>query len=579
MNNKTRWIIIACWWGCLASLPAQVTTTSQQLDGLSFKKGLKVGGGLSLANTFYEGNTGFINRDPYAFYLNGNVDANLWGISMPFSFSYSNTSKSYTQPFNRFQLAPSYKWVRLYVGSTSMSFSKYTLADHQFNGVGVELTPGNWYVGAMYGRFLKAIKYDPFSNNINSVSYRRTGYAAKAGYSAEGDIYEVTFFSGKDHENSLKYSLPEESDLHPKQNTAVSANVKKSFLKYFYAQAEYAFSIYNSEIRNRNGEKTETNNMIDHIFGAQATDKYVDAVNGSVGYQNPVWGLAFRYERVAPNYETLGGYYFTNDLENFALAPNVKLFGGKISLAGSIGLEYNNLNNELKNHTHRVVGSGNINYSSGKAWSAGFNYSNFTTYTRINPNNYPYYTDALDSLNFYQISQSFAGNVAYTFGIQSVSNVVSLNGSLQNGNTQANTRRTSFSEYLSGALSFSQQYPASTFGWSSYVNANYCNTDLFDSFFWGPGVSLNRSFFKKSLTSALSCSYNENTQNGERAGSLLNTSLSMMYQVKGINEKLGKHGFSLNVNHTNRFGGPPRQNSVNKRAYEFLTTLTYRVSF
>jgi len=535
---------------------------------------------LSFSNTFYQGNNAFIHRDPYAFYLNGNLDVNLWGISMPLSFAYSNTSKSYTQPFNRFKLAPSYKWIKLHLGTSSMDFSKYTLAGHQFNGAGVELTPGNWYVGAMYGRLLKAIDYNPFANNLNAISYRRTGYAAKVGYSTEGDSYEVSFFSGADDPNSLKYDIPEEVFLHPKKNTAVSGNVRKSFLKYFYVQAEYAFSIYNSEIRNRNGEKAETSNMLGNLLGEQATDKFVDAVNGSIGYQNPVWGLAFKYERVAPNYETLGGYYFTNDLENFTLAPNVRLFGGKISVAGNIGLEYNNLNNSLMNNTHRIVGAGNINYSSGEAWNAGFSYSNFSTYTRVNPNNYPFYTDALDSLNFYQVSQSFASNVSYMFGKESVSNTISLNGSFQNGNAQANAKRTSFNEYLSGSLSYAQQFKPLSFGWSSYFSANYCNADSFNSFYWGPGVSINKSFWKNSLSSALSCAYNANTVSGEPAGSLLNTSLSMSYQVKAINEKFGRHGFSFNVNLTNRLGDAPRQGSnTNEKEYQFLTTLAYRVSF
>ena len=76
---------------------ADVTTTSQNLDDLSFKKGLKVNGGLSFTNNFYKGSDSLVLRDPYAFYLNGNLNVNLWGVSMPFSFMYSNTQKSYTQ--------------------------------------------------------------------------------------------------------------------------------------------------------------------------------------------------------------------------------------------------------------------------------------------------------------------------------------------------------------------------------------------------------------------------------------------------------------------------------------------------
>ena len=156
--------------------------------------------------------------------------------------------------------------------------------------------------------------------------------------------------------------------------------------------------------------------------------------------------------------------------------------------------------------------------------------------------------------------------------------MISLNGSFQNGNTKSGNVQTSFSDYVSGSLSYSQQYPKLALGWSSYINANYCDTGQFDSFFWGPGFSLNKSFWKNKLTHVLSCSYNDNKSNGNSAGSLLNTSLSMVYQVKALKEKLGKHSFSLNANMTNHFGKQSTENSRAKE-YEFLTTLTYKVNF
>ena len=49
-----------------------ITTTRQNLDEFSFKKGVKVGGGLSFSKDFYVGSDSLDTRDPYAFYLNGN---------------------------------------------------------------------------------------------------------------------------------------------------------------------------------------------------------------------------------------------------------------------------------------------------------------------------------------------------------------------------------------------------------------------------------------------------------------------------------------------------------------------------
>lgn len=76
-------------WGILlfyvVSAYADITTTSQNLDEFSFKKGFKASGGLSFSNDFYVGSDSLVSRDPYAFYLNGNLKG-----------------KSHPHPFRRF---------------------------------------------------------------------------------------------------------------------------------------------------------------------------------------------------------------------------------------------------------------------------------------------------------------------------------------------------------------------------------------------------------------------------------------------------------------------------------------------
>ena len=168
---KRFFIVMMLGMICSLSAWADISTTSQQLDDFSFKKGLTAHGGLTFSNEFYSGSDSLVRRDPYAYFLNGNLNMNLWGISLPFSFSYSNTQISYTQPFNKFKLDPSYKWVHLLVGTNTMEMSPYTLSDHEFTGVGVELTPGKWKIAGMYGRLNKAVEYDPMVNNYNTVAF------------------------------------------------------------------------------------------------------------------------------------------------------------------------------------------------------------------------------------------------------------------------------------------------------------------------------------------------------------------------------------------------------------------------
>lgn len=568
-------VVMLALGGVSVRMQAAITSTSQNLDEFSFKKGLTMNGGLSFSNSFYSGSDSLVYRDPYAMFLNGNLNFNLWGISMPFSFSYSNTQKSYTQPFNRFKLDPRYKWVHLLVGTNVMEMSKYTLSDHDFTGVGVELTPGNWNISGMYGRLKKAVEFDSKVENYSTVSYKRMGYAAKVGYDASFGEYNVTFFHGEDDKNSLDDEVPMECYLTPQENTAVSASVTQKFLKYFYVHGEYAVSIYNSNILTEEDEPAKTGNILDRILGRNVSERYVDACNAALGYQGQVWGVALQYERVAPYYTTLGGYYFTNDLENFTLTPNVKLMKGKLTLSGNFGLQYNNLNGDNANDTHHVVYSANASYSSGKAWNASLSFSNFTTYTKLKPVSYPYYTDALDSLNFYQLSRSLSGSVSYTFGSEAVVDVISGNAAYQTANIFQEDKLTSFSDFYSGGLSFSQQIAAWAMGWSLFLNGSFSDASSSETSYFGPGAALNKGFFRNRLTTGISCNYNWNTVSGETTGSLLNSGWNLSYAIDGTKKKLGRHCFSLNSGYTKYLGGMVKGDNE----YEFLTTLTYSINF
>lgn len=553
---------------------AAITSTSQNLDEFSFKKGFKANGGLSLANTFYAGSDSLVTRDPYAFYLNGNLNMNLWGIAMPFSFSFSNTQKSFTQPFNRFKLDPRYKWVHLLIGSNSMNFSPYTLAGHMFNGIGVELTPEKWNIGAMYGRFNKAIEFDPKAQNYNTVAYKRIGYAAKVGYTPDFGEYVVSFFHGEDKENSISY-VPAESYITPQKNTAVSVAVTQKFLKYFYVHGEYAFSLYNSNTFTESAGLLTDKNTFASALNSKSPEKYTDAINASAGYQGDIWGLSFNFERVAPNYTTLGGYYFNNDFENFTLAPNVKLLKGKINLTGNFGLQFNNLNGDMQSDTKRTVYSANASYSSGKAWNASLGFSNFTTFTKVKPESYPYLTDALDSLNFYQVSKSINGSTSYTFGSEEISDVISLSASYQTADMLNESVKTSFSDFYSGNLSFSQQYKGPVIGWSAFVNGSRSVSSYMKTSYFGPGLAINKGFINGKLSTGLSCNYNWNKVPNRDSGSLMNTGLNASYSIDASNKKLGNHTFSLSSGYTKYFGSM----ISGDHKYEFLTTLTYSVGF
>src|SRR5512147_2895096 len=107
------------------------------------KKPFKFTGSIS-ANQVLYGAWGDIEnrRQPYTYYLLGNLNAAFYGWNFPFSFSLSDQQSEYTTPpmqnFDRFGVTPYYKWIKLHAGHSSMSFSPYTYNGYNFLGGGFE---------------------------------------------------------------------------------------------------------------------------------------------------------------------------------------------------------------------------------------------------------------------------------------------------------------------------------------------------------------------------------------------------------------------------------------------------------
>ena len=135
------------------------------------------------------------------------------------------------------------------------------------------------------------------------------GYGLKLGYEQNGNAIAANLFAAKDDPTSLPFVLPG-SQLALRQNVALSLNGRKTFFKRCFLEAEYAVSALNNDIRGpRNDTATAlptSRNLIQGLLPQNATSRYFDALTASVGYQARNYGLQLRYERVAPEYQTLG---------------------------------------------------------------------------------------------------------------------------------------------------------------------------------------------------------------------------------------------------------------------------------
>ena len=545
--------IILIAWFCIGN------SFSQSLDKIGKKDMLLIGGGLNYSSIFYNAQGIPDQRQTFTWFLNGNITATILDISLPFSFNYSNNQVAYTQPVNIQSFNPTYKWIKGYAGITSMNFSQYTLAGHIFSGGGVELSPKNFKFSAMCGRLNKAVEYDAVNNSDATMSYKRMGWGATAGYEKNGNGIKLIYFGAKDDPRSLTF-FPINTNVTPMQNTVVSIAGKTNLYKKIKIEAEYALSGLTRNLTSPEDLGTVPQNKFPLLFTPNATSQFFHAFKSSIGYNYKIFGVSLNYERVDPGYQTLGAYYFNNDLENITLAPVFNLLKGKLNLALNSGLQRNNLDNSKLNTTKRWVGSATASYSPNKHWNLTGSFSNFSTYTKQRPQTDPFYRNALDTLNFYQISQSSMLSAGYNFGNTKKKQSILLCMNYQvTGQNQGNISDPGIfgstsnlqlpTRVVNGNLGHNLTFLSTKTTISTSVNGNYSTLTGMNIFYFGPNLNLSQVFLKNLVRVTIGSSYNQVLTNSYKTNELLNHRLAVNYSPKFHNTKVGKVGMNISVSY------------------------------
>ena len=511
---------------------------AQDLSNLSEKKALAINGGISYNAIGYSASGIEGRRDPFSWYLSGNLNLSLYGWSVPLTFNYTNRQLNYTQPFNQIGLTPQYKWAKAHIGYSSMNFSTYSLSGHTFFGGGLELTPGPWRINAMYGRLNKAnepIQMD--SLYFTDPVYKRMGYGTKVGYHVQGFNLDVSLFSAEDETESIGF-VPQNSEVTPESNWVWGISGNKQLMERVNLSFEFAQSHFNRNLLQDDRNYADTMAIETKSNAADASGIF-EAYNFGIGYGHSIYSLLLKYERIDPGYKTLGAYYNNNDMENVTISGNLNLLQNKLSLALSSGIQKNNLDDTEASATKRVIMSANVNYSPSAAWNLATSYSNFNTYTNIRPDVDPTFTEELDTLNFYQINQSTTFSVMRSFGSKESRKNLSLNGSFQTTNEESTGAESTLSSFYSGNLAYLFSIKDGLSAGAAF-NANKSNFGKNESLSYGPNVNLSKGLLKKNIRSNFSATYLKQNSTGRPSSGVVSLRLNFALKPQRLSFKKGR---------------------------------------
>lgn len=553
---------------------------SQDIANIFEQKPLVFSGSLNVNQMATYRNVTYASTNPYSIFVSGNASFAFYGIAVPFSFTYSNQQVNYSQPFNFNQIGmqPSYKWIKTYIGYNSMSFSPYSLNGHQFLGGGIELTPPSIGLkfSIMYGRLIKAVEWRSDKPSVLPY-YERYGYAAKLGYGGKAGDYEVTLFKAYDKKNSIGI-VPDSLGVAPQENMVYTVKFGKTIIDKIKLSGIYAGSALTRDARQANNVE-QVNNRGFFLLNPNGTTAYSYAVKGSADYLGTGYTVGVAYERVQPNYTTLGAYYSNNDLENTALTFSKQLMEGKLNIAGSAGNQRNNLDKSKVSTSNQFLGSLNLSYAPTQRINLSTSYSNYSFFTymrtpfdQINTTN-PYKN--LDTLNFTQISHSASLNSSFVLGSLDDKNTKAMiMASLsyqQSANRQEGVGVLSSSYFYQGNIAYSYSLiPVNMSLTASMIGSYSYMPNIQRQVMAGPVLVVGKSFFDKKFTTTTSLAYNFSMKDGNYSGGVYSIRIGGGYSYL----KAHRINFSLSTIYKDN-----KLDVANPKSYEFTGNLGYTYSF
>jgi hypothetical protein len=484
------------------------------------KKEISISGNLGVSTVFYNVKGIDPRRPSFSYVFNTSPTLHLLGIDLPFSLLLSNYQRSYRQPFNQFGLSPYYKSVKLHLGYRSLNFSPYTLAGHRILGAGFEFNPGKLRLGFMYGRFNKAIERDTTLTPQNDLSrpvrssFSRKGFAAKIGVGSDRNFFDLIVLKAKDDPSSIEV-LNISTALHPEENLVFGIANQFYIAKNLSFKLNAGASAYSKDI-NAEGvdiDTTSLNKVMFALFSPRLSTKVSFAGETKLEYKTKKFSTEILYKRIDPGYQSMGTYYFQNDVVQYRLGLSFAALKSTMRCSASFGLQSDNVRENRASNTARKIGNFALSYQPNQQFGIDLQYANFG----VTQN--PLQKSISDTTLLRNITQSFMLAPRYTITGDNINHNFNVIVNFQNLNDK-NSFTAGFTEMKSLSTNFSYMATMMKLGLnvrsSLLFNNNELSVGKTNSF--GGSVGFGKMFLDKKLVTGLNYTYSTNSFNGDSNG-------------------------------------------------------------
>lgn len=428
-------------------------------------------------------------------FLTFNPTVTVYGIQFPFSFSLTTSEATFRQPFNEFGVSPRYKWITGHFGYRSVRFSQFSLASQRWLGAGFELQSAGFRLGAMYGRFQKAMEGDTVRRA--PAIYKRMGLAFKLGWGSDRNNVDIVLFKGWDDSTSV--SSPSLRPLAG-ENVVLALVTRFGLLDNTVTiDAEIAGSVYTRDLGAPEERVSGVPSVMKSVLRLTSSTRANWALRSAATYTGKRFRITLKYERVEPDFASMGVGYISQDREDITLAPTLSLFSS-LRLTGSIGVRRNNLINDKLTTTHRLISS------FGASWQVTDDFGWDMRYTNYSTSSSDGRVRITDTMRIENVSQMIGGGPRIALSTGDVQHTISL---------YAMHQRYDDRNLLSGALNNNETTSGTLgigsaigeFGLTGSVSYADAHSSAYATKTFNLSLGATKSFFEGTLSLALSVGY------------------------------------------------------------------------
>lgn len=536
----------------------QITSLAQDLENIGKQKPFQIHGGLGFNYTGTYTNDS--NRVPMPSFWSAslNLNASVYGISIPFSAVLTNGKFSASNSFSRFGLSPRYKWITAHLGYRQYDYSPFTVTGQSFLGGGIELRP--WYLrmGLFGGKLRNAFEVDSskiFEQNIpgsyplnitteqgvnyysQKPSYMRKGWGAKLGFGKESNFVDFIFFKGYDVSSSLKQ---ENSTLHlsPEENVVLGLNIFQRFAKHFSISVNGAASIYTMDATaDLITDDFPMKNIITGIIPITIATEFQWATEANFNVNYPNFSINTAYKRIQPNFKSMGISSYLTDLNLISIQPSWSLWKQKIRFMNVFQYQSDNLNGYKQLTSKRTMLNSSVSMNLSNNFGIDFNFNRNSLTQEKSKASVP------DSIQASQKSNSITVTPHYIFTTDKISNVTSIVTSYTSmKNRMANNQNNNI-QNLYATINNALVVLSSGWNFNGGVNFNSAETSLNSLQSYGFIAGVTKSVFKNSLTLTNSNTLLWNVLDGNQNGNTFSVDLSGAYNF------LKNQSINLSINY------------------------------